>query len=377
MQLPISEKLNIGYLSRLFDNTSNCYKFFWFQAILRKLNRDNNRFSFDELVNEMIADAWYMVTECHLRLGPIGVTDNLEEVVKYIGVIHSFPSSEKRDKIIEFLKQCDDKRVLKYKQALILNVPYRLQVPFYDEISIDDKMWSGSKEILSDEINRQNRLMYYFVKMNGLKTEIEISDLWVEYLVSNREILNGWLQLKLIHYLQKRNPSVPGIAEKITPSNSRDIDRVRKYWSLIIEIEPSITDIYGHISLTDKTISIDHFVPWQFVAHNELWNLHPTTREINSSKNNSLPSWEHYFEQLGNLEYRAYEMRQQYLQVNEEFETCSLHHLNNQEIRNQLYCVGLNREQFIERLEKVIKPVYESAKNYGFREWVYSQKESI
>ena len=123
MQLPISEKLNIGYLSRLFDNTSNCYKFFWFQAILRKLNRDNNRFSFDELVNEMIADAWYMVTEYHLRLGPVGVTDNLEEVVKYIGVIHPFPSSEKRDKIIDFLKKCDDKRVLKYKQDLILNVP--------------------------------------------------------------------------------------------------------------------------------------------------------------------------------------------------------------------------------------------------------------
>ena len=139
MQLPISEKLNIGYLSRLFDDTSNCYKFFWFLAILKKLNRDNNRFSFDELVNEMIADAWYMVTECHLRLGPIGVTDNLEEVVKYIGIIHPFPSSEKQDKIIDFLQTCDDKRVLKYKQALILNVPYRLQVPFYDEISIDKK----------------------------------------------------------------------------------------------------------------------------------------------------------------------------------------------------------------------------------------------
>ena len=65
-------------------------------------------------------------------------------------------------------------------------------------------------------------------------------------------------------------------------------------------------------------------------------------------------------------------MRQQYLQVNKAFETCSLYHLNNQEIRNQLYCVGLDREQFIERLEKVIKPVYESAKNCGFREWVYS-----
>lgn len=58
MQLPYSEELNIGYLSRLFDNTTNCYKFFWFQAILRKLDGVHCRFTFDELINEMIADAW-------------------------------------------------------------------------------------------------------------------------------------------------------------------------------------------------------------------------------------------------------------------------------------------------------------------------------
>lgn len=283
MQLPISDELNIGYLSRLFDNTSNCYKFFWFQAILRKLNKDNKRFSFDELINEMIADAWYMVTEYHLRLGPIGVTDNLEEVVKYIGVIHPFPSSEKREKIIEFLQECDD----------------------------------------------------------------------------------------------KTDPSVPGIAEKMKPPIARDLERVRKYWCLIIKIEPSITDIYGHVSLANDLISVDHFVPWQFVAHDELWNLHPTTKEINSSKNNSLPSWEHYFERLGNMEYHAYKMCQQYPQVSKAFETCSTYHLNNQEIRNQLYCMGLNRKQFIERLEKAIEPVYESAKSCGFREWVYTIKEPI
>ena len=76
MKLPYSEKLNIGYLSRLFDNTSNCYKFFWFKAILGKIQKEKTRFTFDELINEMIADAWYMVTEYHLRLGPLGITDN-------------------------------------------------------------------------------------------------------------------------------------------------------------------------------------------------------------------------------------------------------------------------------------------------------------
>lgn len=80
MQLPYSEELNIGYLSKLFENTTNCYKFFWFQAILRKMDGVRSRFTFDELINEMIADAWYMVTEYHLRLGPLGIEGNYEGI---------------------------------------------------------------------------------------------------------------------------------------------------------------------------------------------------------------------------------------------------------------------------------------------------------
>lgn len=113
MQLPYSdgEQLNIGYLSRLYDNTSNCYKFFWFLAILRKIEPGKTRFSFDELINEMIADAWYMVTEYNLRLGPIGVTDNLEEVVKYIYNTSGIRSSENREKLIEYLLATADKKI--------------------------------------------------------------------------------------------------------------------------------------------------------------------------------------------------------------------------------------------------------------------------
>jgi hypothetical protein len=144
MQLPNSDELNIGYLSRLFDNTTNCYKFFWFQAILRKLDGNRNQMSFDELINEMIADAWYMVAEYHLRLGPLGITDNLEEVVKYIYETYHFVPSERREKLISFLESSDDKHILKYKTDLTLNVPYRLQVPFYDEICIEKRMWNGS-----------------------------------------------------------------------------------------------------------------------------------------------------------------------------------------------------------------------------------------
>ena len=371
MQLPYSEELNIGHLSRLFENTTNCYKFFWFQAILRKIDGVHCRFTFNELINEMIADAWYMVTEYHLRLGPLGITDNLEEVVKYIYENYGIISSEKREKLLEFLQKTEDQRISKYKSDLTLNVPYRLQVPFYDEINIERNMWNGSKQNLTNEINRQKRLIYYFTLISGLETVIEVDGLWAEYLLRHKEILKGWTQLKLIQYLQNKNPSVPGIADKIEAPFSRDIERVRKYWKLIIQIDPSIRDIYGDAVLANKDISVDHFVPWQYVAHDELWNLHPTTKSINSSKSNSLPSWKLYFNLLGQLEYRAYELKNQNETIAQEFRKIIPYHLNNQEIRSQLYADGLDKDAFIGRLEHVVKPVYESAQMSGFREWVY------
>lgn len=379
MQLPHPEngKLNIGYLSRLFDNTTNCYKFFWFQAILNRLDGENNRFTFDELINEMIADAWYMVTECHLRLGPVGVKDNLEEAVKYIYSNYGFLSSEKKEKILEFLRNSDDKKLTKYKADLTLNVPYRLQTPFYDEITIGSSLWNGSKNNLIDEINRQHRLMYYFLMVSGLGSVIEVDSAWAEYLFRNKEILKGWTRLKLIQYLQNKNPSVPGIADKLEARASRDIDRVRKYWRLIIQIEPMLRDIYGEIALENENISIDHFVPWQYVAHDELWNLHPTTKSINSSKSNSLPSWKLYFNSLGELEYRAYELKAQNELIAHEFWKIAPYHLNNQEIRNQLYEDGLDKSSFIGRLEHVIKPVYEAAQMSGFKEWKYDEHDNI
>jgi len=372
MQLPYSDELNIGYLSRLYDNTTNCYKFFWFQAILRRLDGEHTRFTFDELINEMIADAWYMVTEYHLRLGPLGITDNLEEAVKYIHQKYNFASSEKRDKLVIFLNSTEDKKIKKYKSDLTLNVPYRLQVPFYDEIEIDRGMWNSSKDILTSKINRQRRLMYYFGLVSGLGSVIEVDALWAEYLVKHKEILKAWTQLKLIQYLQNKNPSVPGIADKIEAPMVRDIERVRKYWKLIIQIDSSLTDIYGNVGLAGESISVDHFVPWQYVAHDELWNLHPTTKSINSSKSNSLPAWSIYFDSLGEIEYKAYELKAQNELLSREFERIAPYHLNNWEIRNQLYAEGLDRASFKQRLEHVIRPVYESAQTQGFKEWTYN-----
>ena len=80
---------------------------------------------------------------------------------------------------------------------------------------------------------------------------------------------------------------------------------------------------------------------------------------------------------LGELEYQAYELKSRNETVAQEFQKVAPYHLNNQEIRNRLYADGLDRQTFIERLEHVVKPVYESAQMAGFKEWVYDGGKSI
>ena len=57
MQLPYSEVLIIENFSRLFDNTSECYKFFWFKAIVGKVVEGTQEITYEELADEMIAEA--------------------------------------------------------------------------------------------------------------------------------------------------------------------------------------------------------------------------------------------------------------------------------------------------------------------------------
>lgn len=363
MQLPYSDVLDIAHFSRLFDNKSECYKLFWFQAIARKVKEGHKVITFKTLINEMIADAWYMVSEYRLNLGP---NDALERVVHRLSEISHMKSSEKKEVILNYLEICKDKEVMTLKRTLAQNVPYRLQAPFME--SMKGKEWKRSGKDLAVRINQERRLMYYFLQFNGLDTQIEIQDEWVDYIERNYEIIQGWVELNLIQYLQRRNPSVPGIVDKLYPPKERKLEKVKKYWKMTVSIKP-VCEIYGEELLNERNLSIDHFVPWSYVAHDELWNLTPTTRSINSRKSNSLPDWNTYFPMLCKSEYLSYEMMWQYPKIHDEFEKCAKEHLNNQEIRHKLYQQGLSETEFSGRLEEVILPVYQSAKSMGFANW--------
>ena len=127
MNLPFQDNLDTVHLQRLFDNMSECYKLFWFQAIVEQVYAGKVLLSYNDLISNMIADAWYMVSEYRLNLGP---ADNLEDMVHYAKSLLGLKSSEKKSVIVEAIIDSSDKELVRRKQILTYNVPYRLQAPF-------------------------------------------------------------------------------------------------------------------------------------------------------------------------------------------------------------------------------------------------------
>lgn len=361
ISLPYNSEINTIKLGRLFDNMSESYKIFWFQAIVNKVNEGNILISYDSLINEMIADAWYMVSEYKLNLGP---SDTLEKVIGLTFNTIGLKSSEKKAEILKALNRSNIPELNESKKILIQHVPYRLQAPFLDDIKGSD--WN--KKDLTERINNHGELLYYFESINGFNSIIRVNEKFAEYIINNYEIICGWIRYNLVEYLQRRNPSVPGIVNKIDPPQTRNLEKVKKYWKEVIRYT-DIHEIYYDETISDKTISIDHFIPWSYVAHDELWNLTPTTRKINSKKSNNLPDWNKYFDKLCKSEYTAYQLNQKSNHIRSLFEECCREHVNDIDIYNKLYIDGLSRDEFHDRLKEIVLPVYKAAHNLGFEEW--------
>ena len=366
MQIPYSEKLNTASLARIFDNKSESYKLFWFKAILHEVGLGRNVIPFRDLIERMIVDAWYMVSEYKLNLGP---ADNLEKTVLYIAEKENFLPTEKEDVILSYLHNSDDRELRRLMTVLSQNVPYRLQAPLIQ--TPDSKLWNKLNDI-TDYINAQDGVIYLIERKKSIESRIIIEPLWMDYLQSNLGILIGWTDFNMITYLQRRNPTVPGISNKIYPPQERKLTSAINYWKYIIQ-QGSIRDIYSGEELTTRGLSIDHFVPWSYVASDELWNLIPTEKSINSSKSNNLPDWDRYFNRLAHAEYDAYIFTGSDERALMLFEKCAKENLNNEEVRYRLYKQGQTEQHFTNQLEELLLPIYESARNMGFKQWKYQR----
>ena len=77
MILPSEGIVDVARLSRIYDNTTATYKFYWFVSIINLIsaNPDRRVVSFEEIIAGMIAEAWYPIHYFRLSFGKL---DSLE-----------------------------------------------------------------------------------------------------------------------------------------------------------------------------------------------------------------------------------------------------------------------------------------------------------
>src|SRR5690606_8423234 len=95
-------------------------------------------------------------------------------------------------------------------------------------------------------------------------------------------------------FLQVRNPNVPDIPNKlIKPAMRNSLTKQRKFWDYVIDKNGPLKCIYTGKELHKGKYHVEHFVPYSFVSHDQIWNLIPSDNSFNISKSNKLPPLNH------------------------------------------------------------------------------------
>lgn len=360
--LPNEGLLDIRSFEKMLDYKylTNSYKLYFFYGIFKEVLEGNDIITFERLTNRMISISWYPVVEYHLNFG---VQDKLNELINYLNESYKIEKNIREDELLEFLENLEDDIFVVKRDGLCNYVPYRLLTPFFSEElrGLPDHLRNQRSTELS------NKKGSSFYKINN--QSIEINAIWLEYIDKNQNIINGWLMYKLVYFLQKKNPNVPAIPFKLSPPRKRNLTRARNFWRFFIREYPC-NDIYSNNQLFDNDFSVDHFIPWSFVLHDEAWNLVPTFKTINSSKNDRLPKFNIYYNQFYDIQYRAYEtlktkyidntMLQEYLTINRNID------LNADEL--------IPKDVFVRYLKDTISPLYQIAINQGYELWEYNSE---
>ena len=372
--LPINQTF-----AKMLDDTSQCYKFYWLEAITHLILSDDREYSFDEIIDEMIVNAWYTVTMYHLHLETYQNKQKvqsswLEVIINKITENSVIEPGASREDIIKAIKE-NNKIIKDDKDALAVYVPYRLLSSFIPEMKGESLVWKNTTNFINyiKEKNKEVPLFYTINPGKGLQKSISINPYWREYVLTNYPIVIGWIKYKKITYIQARNPGVPGIANKLDLFvGKRDLEDVKKLWKYVSK-KYKITDVYTGNEIDFGKTHIDHFIPWSYVSCDELWNLIPVDGAVNESKSNSLPSWDDYFPRFATNQYFLYRAIYDSEQGMKLFNQCKRANLFSLWANELLYVDGKTEEEFKSTLENNMKPVYMSAFIQGYEIWKYEQ----
>lgn len=369
--------LDIQGFAQMMKDPSYCYKFYWLEAIVNLISLEVRETIFDAVIDEMITNAWYSVREFHIHLSGIPadgvVRDGLERAVLQLTKLTNLPANASKIEIKNAIKD-HNQELKQVKGQLTHMVPYRALAGFFTKA--DESIQWGNKHLMTEYIQKihqnVNLLPYTLGEGSGLNKEIYFNPEWMAMIQDYTVNILGWIQYEKVKWLQNNNPEVPGLVYKLAPMDKkmRNLKNVQKLWESVIE-SCEIRDVFTGKPVVPKTYDIDHFIPWSFVMHDELWNLMPMDSGLNSAKNNRLPEWDLFFESFSQNQYKMYSLVHEKSEIHRRFEACYRNNLHSIWAGQELYRRGNSQEEFHKILQKNMQPVYDSARRQGYEIWKY------
>lgn len=383
-----SNKLDVKKFEHLLSNNDQGYKFFWLEAILKLIAQNRQLFTFEDVIDEMIVGAWRMVTHYHLRLGHT-VNGNAENFLEHaIRILYECSKedvgnkSPSKDRLLFLIQKYQD-NLMDDKLHLTDYVPYRLIKPFVEKEGKDyiDRKNYGRFIAYLNAFTKVNHEFFYDITdaENPLKRRVRLNEEWVNFILQNYAVIMGWLRFNKALFIQDRNPGVPGVMYKVAPETEekrKSLKNARELWIATVDVTGRpLYEIYTGNELSIDEFDLDHFVPRSYVSNDELWNLTPMAKKLNSSKNNKLPE-RRYIKDFVEYNYYLYSLifangnKDQAAILKHYFDRCENQHLNAIWATEKLYIPGNTKEQFVNILGENLGLVYDSAKLQEYEEWV-------
>lgn len=367
--------LDMEGFSRMMQSPSYCYKFYWLEAIVKLISENKEEASYHEIIDEMIANAWYSVLEFHVHLSGLWadgeIRDNLEKAVLKLHRLSHLPANASKIEIKNQIQRFE-KELHPEKMFLTQNVPYKALSGFANkgEERIDLNSSAGVMMTYYNRINALSPLPYTFGEQKGLDRKIRFHGLWIQMIQEHMVSILGWIQYEKVRWLQTVNPEVPGLVYKLAPMDEkmRKLSHVRKLWDGILDMT-QIIDVFREEPVKKEDYEVDHFIPWSFVMNDELWNLMPMDSALNGIKSNRLPRWDVFFRKFAANQYIMYELVQEKPRIRKLYERCYRDNLHSIWASQELYRKGNSREEFYGILERNMRPVYDSARRQGYEVW--------
>ncbi|WP_150109789.1 hypothetical protein [Geitlerinema sp. PCC 7407] len=215
MRLSPSEALNTEALSRLFDHTTNSYKYLFFLGLIDRLHQRQFDVSMPillkDVVVEMLARAWRPYFIYQLKFG---VQDRIVEKLKELD--DALPKSLFRvsDVSRSDLRGMVQGRVVDSTVELLRYVPFRLIRPFFDDelVRVKDAQVNQKILVLSQDEFETRKPLYTFT--DDAQAIIVHPD-WATYLQENDAQIQDWAFDAWVDYMERSNPGVDQMAEKL------------------------------------------------------------------------------------------------------------------------------------------------------------------